>query len=61
MSNILAKAEAKVKVKVEALQWIRWWWWFGPNNDCSGGCSGGGFSKDGAVGFVGTGGFGMTW
>ena len=56
MSNILAKAEAKVKVKVEALLWICWWWWCWPNNDSSGG-----FSRDGAVGFVGTGGFGTTW
>lgn len=58
MSDILAK----VKVQVEALRWTRWWWWWcWPNNDGSGGCFGGGYSRDGAIGFVGTGSFGTTW
>jgi hypothetical protein len=37
----------------------RWWYW--PNSGGSVGCSGGGFSRDGGVGFVGTAGFGTTW
>jgi hypothetical protein len=37
----------------------RWWYW--PNSGGSVGCSGGGFSRDGGVGFVGTVGFGTTW